>query len=814
MIRIWVWALLAAISAASPAIAETVAIRSGQHAGFSRLYLDFPGAHDWEFGRTGAGLEFRSSLPDLEYELEGALDFVDRSRIGLLTQRPNRGLYISLNCTCHGDILELDGGDIVIDIKDGPAPAQWEYAKWLSNGPSDGAKTESNVDIATLESGQIPNEMTPALTPSIRPTTDSGLFSEVQWSPMTLPETEGSPMTSGSTEGASFGSDLFGAGRFSPFLTMQSDATDPSRADELRDVLLSQFQRAAAQGLVRPVQNAIPSVTPLSSSETSDQNTLSVEPENPPPDPSQISNHLDIETSVDRSLPGLNALQGLSGLGSSCHPPHWFDPNQWVTSPRNFDLEGLRAQLFEEFDKPDLEAAKAIVYHYLYFGFGLEARQTAMLFLADTDIAEYGTLQELSYLLDNEYDHPFPNILSQSTCENGSEIWAVLGDPSQILNPDLRLNNVLARFSGLPEHLRAQFGPRLVKAMLDQNLVKEALSLKNMMARSAFMDPTALSEVSALFTEDELGIEAASAEYQEIAREDGPNAAEALATLIEGRLSEGLPVDSRDAASADALSVEYRGTALGSRLTKASIRAFSVAGEPGMTFQRIDDALANGSISDDEAVTLRLEAFRDAAAKAEETAFLRMTYSKRPLWPESVAEGSQALLVEARVAVANRLTELGFFHRALETVDGIEPTQNSDIALIRARADVAAGRQASALDWIGTRTDPAALEIRNAALEGMGKYQDAAAGYSETGNTYRQALAAWLSGDMNNIAQVGSAQQSEFATLANDAQPEMASDQMTDVQISLQEQRGRLSQSAALREMVDGLMRTQAGDAN
>ena len=82
MIRIWVWALLAVISAASPAIAETVAIRSGQHDGFSRLYLDFPGAHDWEFGRTGAGLEFRSSLPDLEYELEGALDFVDRSRIG------------------------------------------------------------------------------------------------------------------------------------------------------------------------------------------------------------------------------------------------------------------------------------------------------------------------------------------------------------------------------------------------------------------------------------------------------------------------------------------------------------------------------------------------------------------------------------------------------------------------------------------------------------------------------------------------------------------------------------------------------------
>ena len=50
--------------------AETIQIRSGEHAGFTRLVLEPETTHDWQLGRTTTGYELRMTGEDLNFATE------------------------------------------------------------------------------------------------------------------------------------------------------------------------------------------------------------------------------------------------------------------------------------------------------------------------------------------------------------------------------------------------------------------------------------------------------------------------------------------------------------------------------------------------------------------------------------------------------------------------------------------------------------------------------------------------------------------------------------------------------------------------
>lgn len=121
MIRV----LLLLLALASPTLAETARVRSGEHDGFTRLVIELPAGEDWTFGRTPDGYAFAArteAQPD--YDLSAVWNLIPRSRLKDVAVDPATGaLSLVLGCDCHVFPFESKTGIVVLDIKEGPAPA-------------------------------------------------------------------------------------------------------------------------------------------------------------------------------------------------------------------------------------------------------------------------------------------------------------------------------------------------------------------------------------------------------------------------------------------------------------------------------------------------------------------------------------------------------------------------------------------------------------------------------------------------------------------------------------------------------------------
>ncbi|ABV94992.1 hypothetical protein Dshi_3259 [Dinoroseobacter shibae DFL 12 = DSM 16493] len=120
MIRALPLALLVA-GLVPPAFAAE--IRSGEHADFSRLVIQFDGTFDWEFGRSADGYVLRSEGLEAALDTSRVFTLIPRDRIArIVHDRDGAEFQITLGCDCHGDAFEIRAGRVVIDIKDGKAP--------------------------------------------------------------------------------------------------------------------------------------------------------------------------------------------------------------------------------------------------------------------------------------------------------------------------------------------------------------------------------------------------------------------------------------------------------------------------------------------------------------------------------------------------------------------------------------------------------------------------------------------------------------------------------------------------------------------
>lgn len=120
MIRAAVLGCLSAVLALPAASAE---IRSGEHADFSRLVIQFDDTFDWVFGRDAEGYVLRSEGLEAVLDTSRVFYLIPRDRIARVAHDRDKAEFrIALGCDCHGDAFEIREGRVVIDIKDGPAP--------------------------------------------------------------------------------------------------------------------------------------------------------------------------------------------------------------------------------------------------------------------------------------------------------------------------------------------------------------------------------------------------------------------------------------------------------------------------------------------------------------------------------------------------------------------------------------------------------------------------------------------------------------------------------------------------------------------
>lgn len=133
--RHWAGTVLAlglALLTAAPLAAQTLPMRSGEHASFTRLTLPLPPAEAWRLGRTADGYGLR--LPPGAGQIDTAEVFARIPRDRLAALRPMRdGLDLVIGCDCHA-IAFREGPLLVIDIRDGAPPAGARFEARL-DGP-------------------------------------------------------------------------------------------------------------------------------------------------------------------------------------------------------------------------------------------------------------------------------------------------------------------------------------------------------------------------------------------------------------------------------------------------------------------------------------------------------------------------------------------------------------------------------------------------------------------------------------------------------------------------------------------------------
>lgn len=122
--RLAVSLLGAFLLSASPVSAQQIAVRSGEHEGFSRLVFMVPPGTEWKTERVEGG--YRLSLPGRQsrFDLGRVFNLIPKTRVQGISADPDaRSVRIDTSETVHLEAFQLPIGAIVLDIVDGaPEP--------------------------------------------------------------------------------------------------------------------------------------------------------------------------------------------------------------------------------------------------------------------------------------------------------------------------------------------------------------------------------------------------------------------------------------------------------------------------------------------------------------------------------------------------------------------------------------------------------------------------------------------------------------------------------------------------------------------
>lgn len=116
--------LLFLFCGAFPVFARPAIVTAGEHPGFTRVVVQFGGPVDWQLGRgdLGYALRIRPKAPD--YDLKNVFNLIGKTRLTATSVDSATGdLMLSLSCACYAMPFEQRPGVVVVDLRDGVAPA-------------------------------------------------------------------------------------------------------------------------------------------------------------------------------------------------------------------------------------------------------------------------------------------------------------------------------------------------------------------------------------------------------------------------------------------------------------------------------------------------------------------------------------------------------------------------------------------------------------------------------------------------------------------------------------------------------------------
>lgn len=717
-------ALILAVFMSAPGLAQPVPVVGGEHADFTRLVIDADVAIDWAFGRVDGGFEFRSGRAEISYDLRRAFDRIARTRIGEIEDRGDGRLFLSVRCDCHGDAFELRGGRMVLDIKDGGAPAS--AAEFQVTLPSVAPATLDETMPAAA--GREPSDR--AGLPLIARKGPQGAGPALRFLSPGVPR----PVPDPNGEVVAESGPVRPIRPALPDPPPAAEAPDP-RVAETEAALIKQIARAAAQGLVEAdmadMEDEIAAAThPLGEPPTERPD---LPPTPVPPPLASARGHVSVSTSLDRAAGGPAETED----GAACIDPAHLALEDWGAPIENgTEIGAFRARLLGEFDIADGEGVTELARYYVFVGFGAEA--LAVIRRHPDDVVRADLLAAMAQIMDRGHAEAGGPFEGQTDCDGATALWAVLA--AETLDNGLSVNrrSVLLSFGALPPQQRRHLGPILAQKFLTIGDTETATAIRSASDRGGEAATPELGLVSARLARATGDAAAAETHLDALIGEGSGVLPDALLERVEATLARGEAVPERTVDLIESLEYERRGSDPGRRLRAARIRALASAARFDEAFSLLARSSGEGDLPPGIREALSDRLIRKLVSDASDATFLRHAVA---LTADATRTGTVA-----RREVAARLIDLGFAGPARILLDSGGVLPEPADRLLYARVALRDNKPKVAVGYLAGLDGKAARRLRAEAMAAASDHAGAASEFAELGDDAAETETAWLGG--------------------------------------------------------------------
>lgn len=529
--RCWLPHLLAICLMALPAQARDIAVRSGEHDGFTRLVVYLDQTDTFNISNTDDGYLLNLPSGVVGFDLSRAFDLIDRARIQNLSTTDSGELSILLGCDCHLKEFRLSTGELVIDVIDGADPD---------------SRPEPEPVFASLAS-TIPVEQQRASLPLFNPSDATSALTHARKEP------------SGDA------------------LVKATDAANETPKVD-RQALLTQLSRAASQGLIDA------NITPPDTSRIMPSPDTEKEAPKPVPDhaPEQ---HVRMQTAVQQARVAQSGADHLTDTSHACLSDEQFDIARWGSYTTH-----TNAPVFEtsnylgEFDRPNAALLVSHIRQQIYMTFGLEALQ--LLENYGDNLGDGAILRMMAEVVEYGEARSHADFASQLLCNTRGALWAALAQPA--LQGSININAALRSFSELPPHLRTHLAPILARKLLNSGRVDAAIEVRNIAARSGRTKSGEAAILDARIDHENGHTEKAEQELWDTLQTELTQTQPAISALVESKLQEGTGISDQELTLLSSVAFEHQGSEDGAALRQLQVRALLHMGRFASAFAAMD----------------------------------------------------------------------------------------------------------------------------------------------------------------------------------------------------------------------------------
>jgi hypothetical protein len=702
-------ALLAWTGAA--AAQEGGPIRTGEHAGFSRIVMTIAPTTEWslELGLREATVVFPGR--ELAFGTDEVWQRIPRTRVTAIQpmrREDGTAVRVALGCDCRVTASFVGARHLALDIHDGAsaaAAAAMPAGDDEPAGESPGAPKGAAQADAAADAAPSLSEAELALRAQIERGAEQGVVAL------------GSPAPRGGEAGEAMAPPPLQAPAL-PESSAEAPAGPPPAVAEPGPARL----RPAA----RPVHEAPAASAPPAPADW---------------DALHANAQVEATTVFDRDGAGRSAGPAPH---PECRPDEALDVARWSDGrPLPDQAVELRRLLVGEFDRPNGAVVRDLARLHIRYGLGAEAAEILRGF--DTEVEERALLGDLARVVENRT--PDGPLARDIACPGRHGLWlAMAGQPAMIAS-ERHFRSMRTALEEMSPTLRALVGPELVGRFLDAGRIAQARVLHDVVVRPGMAADVATRLASGGLAAAERRLPEAEAWLSGLVEANAPNAGDAVIALVRARLASGAGVPEAWITDLRVLALEQRRGEREPQARKLAAEAIARNGDLRQAFDELAALAAErpettGAVG---AVAVRL------LAEADPEEVGRAAYAE-------TAIGHGAMVSEApandpaRIAVGTRLLELGLPGPALAMVAPAEARGSEAARLVAAQARLALGKGAEALDTLaGLEGDGIALlRARAHALEGD---FNAAAAALPAADMQAAALSyAWAGGDWDRAA--------------------------------------------------------------